>query len=406
MRIKCTISRVAARTIIAAQYKPGNRTRGGIINRVRIHQARIVTGRLRRLWRQFAGPLRFCVMAMLFLTGPCFAEESLPTYREFAGSFFLPFARGSGFESALSVRVRINGGPIIRLELDTGSTGVVLGQGLVRPVDRSGPPDEFVYSSSGQVHHGVRNDVRIEFVDGRGLGPMRGKAPVVTVPALIVTNVTCQPAPFPDACHAGQVYKRPAMMGIGFGEIDQNALLNFEAMKNGQMRRGYIIEPDGLRIGLTGDDVAPGFFFVKLERPAQPEPRRIWALPAVNLRATLPDGKQYDARGRALTDTGIRGMFLALPGAPTSGLIPPETQVSVAPQWIGGRGPEIRFSLAERRALTPMARGARWVRMAPDSVSGEPMPFINTGLRPLGAYRILYDADGGYWGMMPREPGR
>ena len=375
---------------------------GGIINKVRIHQARIVTGALRCALRQVANRLCFCLMAMLFLAAPCFAEEPRPTYREYAGSFFLPFVRGSSFESQLSVRVRINGGPIVRLELDTGSTGVVLGQGLVRPIDRSGPPDEFTYTSSGQVHHGVRNDVRIEFVDGRGLGPMRGKAPIVTIPALIVTHVTCQPAPFPDACHAGQVYKRPAMMGIGFGGIDQNAFLNFDAMKNGQMRRGFIIEPDGIRIGLTADDVAPGFFFVKLDRPAQPDARRLWALPAANLRAKLPDGKQYDARGRALPDTGIRGMFLALPGAPASGMIPPGTQVSVAPEWIGGRGPEIRFSLAERRALTPMARGAHWVRMAPDSVSGEPMPFINTGLRPLGAYRILYDADGGYWGLMPR----
>ena len=375
---------------------------GAIIHTLQIPVGQISTGKLLHLRRQFAVRLRFCALAMLLLAGACVAQESRPTYREYVGSFFLPFARGSGFESQLTVRVRINGGPITRLQLDTGSTGVVLGQGLVRSVDRSGTPDEFIYSSSGQVHHGVRNDVRIEFVDGRGLGPMRGKAPVVTIPALVVTNVTCRPAPFPDACHAGPVNKRPAMMGIGFGEIDQNALLNFEPMKNGQMRRGFILEPEGVRIGLTGDDVAPGFFFVKLERPTQPDARRLWALPGVNLRATLPDGKQYDARGRALTDTGIRGMFLALPGAPASGMIPPGTQVTVAPEWIGGRGPEISFSLAERRALTPMARGSHWVRMVKDSVSGEPMPFINTGLRPLGAYRILYDADGGYWGLMPR----
>lgn len=346
--------------------------------------------------------LRFCLCALLLPGHFALAEQANPNYREYVGSYFLPYARGSGFESQLTVRVRINGGPITRLQLDTGSTGVVLGQGLVGSIDASGRADEFIYSSSGQVHHGVWNDVRIEFVDGHGLGPMRGKEVVVTVPALVVTHITCRSAPFPDACHAGPVNKRPAMMGIGFGEINQNALLNFAPMKNGEMRRGFILEPEGVRIGLTGTDVLPGFFFVKLERPAHPDSRRLWALPRVSIRTTLPDGTQHNARGRALMDTGIKGMFLGLPGAPASGLVPRDTQVSVVPEWIGGRGPQIDYSLADRRALTPFSRGSHWVRMAKDLVTDDPMPFINTGLRPLGAYRYLYDADGGYWGLMPR----
>ena len=365
-----------------------------------------MTEKLPWIGLRLATLLRLCALALVLPAGVCLAQDARPSYREYLGSYFLPFARGSGFESQLTVRVRINDGPVTRLQLDTGSTGVVLGQGLVRSFDASGPADQIVYSSSGQVHHGVRNDVRIEFVDGHGLGPMQGKPAVVTIPALVVTHITCRPAPFPDACHAGPVNKRPAMMGIGFGEINQNALLNFEPMKAGQMRRGFILEPEGVRIGLTGADVLEGFSFVKLERPAHPEARRLWALPRVAIRATLPDGKQYDALGRALADTGIRGMFLAMPDAPASGMLPPGMQVSVMPQWLGGRGPEISFSLAERRALTPFARGAHWVRMAKDSVTDDPMPFINTGLRPLGAFRILYDADGGYWGLMPRAPGR
>ncbi len=351
---------------------------------------------------------RFRLWALLLLVPACLsiAQEINPTYRDYVGSYFLPFARGSGFESQLTVRVRINGGPITRLQLDTGSTGVVLGQGLVGSIDASGPPDEIIYSSSGQVHHGVRNNVRIDFVDGHGIGPMRAKPMVVMMPALIVTNITCRPAPFPDACHAGPVNKRPAMMGIGFGEISQNALLNFEPMKDGQMRRGYIIEPEGIRIGLTGNDVFPGFFFVKLERPAHSDSLRLWALPRVAIHATLPDGKHFDVNGRALMDTGIKGMFLGLPGAPTSAMVPRGTQVTVVPEWIGGRGPAINFSLAERRALTPLPRSSHWVKMVKDLVTDDPMPFINTGLRPIGAYRYLYDAEGGYWGLMPRAPGR
>ena len=356
--------------------------------------------------RRLVGLFSLCALLVALPASQATAQQTIPSYREYDGSFFLPFGPRSGFESELTVRVRINGGPITRLQLDTGSTGVVLGQELVRSVDKSGQPDEFVYSSSGQVHHGYWNDVRIEFIDGHGLGPMRGMASVVTIPALIITNITCRPAIFPNACHAGPVKKRPAMLGIGLGSIARNALLNFAPMNNGQMRRGFIIEPRGVRVGLTATDVPPGFSFVKLEQPAHPDAWRLWTLPTSDIRVTLADGTHYEGRGRTLMDTGIGGMFLALPGAPTSGLIEPGAAVSVTPAWIGGRGPQMSFRLDDGRRDTPSARAARWVKMGKDPGTSHPIPFVNTGLHPLAPYRYLYDADGGYWGLMAEQPRR
>ena len=66
------------------------------------------------------------------------------------------------------------GGPVTEVLVDTGSTGMLLGQGLLGSFDPRGLSDEFVYSSDGQVNHGVWNDVAVEFVDGRGLGSMKG----------------------------------------------------------------------------------------------------------------------------------------------------------------------------------------------------------------------------------------
>ena len=314
--------------------------------------------------RRLVGLFSLCALLVALPASQATAQQTIPSYREYDGSFFLPFGPRSGFESELTVRVRINGGPITRLQLDTGSTGVVLGQELVRSVDKSGQPDEFVYSSSGQVHHGYWNDVRIEFIDGHGLGPMRGMASA------------------------------------------RNALLNFAPMNNGQMRRGFIIEPRGVRVGLTATDVPPGFSFVKLEQPAHPDAWRLWTLPTSDIRVTLADGTHYEGRGRTLMDTGIGGMFLALPGAPTSGLIEPGAAVSVTPAWIGGRGPQMSFRLDDGRRDTPSAVAARWVKMGKDPGTSHPIPFVNTGLHPLAPYRYLYDADGGYWGLMAEQPRR
>jgi hypothetical protein len=329
------------------------------------------------------------------------AAGEVPSYREHTGSFFLPFAPKSSFEKVLRVRVRINGGPITELLIDTGSTGLVLGQGLVGSYDPDGRQDEFVYSSDGQVNHGVWNDVAVEFVDGRGLGAMRGIAPVARLQALIVRSVTCRPSPYATACHPGPAGNLPAMMGIGFGPIEHNALLNLPQGREGQMRRGYIIEPRGLRVGLTGADVLPDFSFVKLERADPLDPRRLWKSPAATISATLPDGGGFRGDGEVLMDSGIGGLFLALPGAPSTGVLPGGTSIRVRPRWIG-EGPELAIAL-DGEASSPVARAARWVRMPKDPSSGSPVSFVNTGLRPMGSYRYLYDAEGGYWGLQRRR---
>jgi hypothetical protein len=347
------------------------------------------------------GTLLWAALAFAPAAHPLAAEEP-PDHRSYHGSFFVPFAPGSGFEKVLRVRVRINGGPVTEVLVDTGSTGMLLGQGLLGSFDAGGRPDEFVYSSDGQVNHGVWNDVAVEFVDGRGLGSMKGVVPVARLQALVVTSVSCRPSSYPGACRPGPAGKLPAMMGIGFGPIDRNAILNLSAQREGEVSRGYVIEPKGLRIGLTGADVTPGFSFVRLTRVDPPDPKRLWKLPAASITATTPDGTAFQGEGGLLMDSGIGGAFLGLPGAPRSGLIPPGTEVRITPRWIG-RGPTMTFTVGDIAPGSPAAKGAHWVRMATDPSTGSPSPFVNTGLRPLGSFRSLYDAEGGYWGLERRR---
>lgn len=350
-----------------------------------------------------AAGILLCATLALSPGSRSLADGEPPGYRDFHGSFFVPFAPGSSFEKALRVRVRINGGPVTEVLVDTGSTGMLLGQGLLGSYDPGGKPDEFVYSSDGQVNHGVWNDVTVAFVDGRGLGSMKGVAPVARLPALVVTSVSCRPSPYPGACRPGPAGRLPAMMGIGFGPIDRNAILNLSAQREGTVSRGYVIEPKGLRIGLTGADVTPGISFVKLTRVDPPDSKRLWKFPTASLSATTPEGTTFRGEGGLLMDSGIGGLFLGLPGAPRSGPVPPGTAVRIRPAWIGA-GPELEFTVGDESPGSPAAKGARWVHRAIEPSTGSPSPFVNTGLRPLGAYRYLYDAGGGYWGLERRRP--
>ncbi len=66
------------------------------------------------------------------------------------------------------------------------------------------------------------------------------------------------------------------MMGIGFGRPDQswgpnylpslvnNALLHIEGMDEGTVRAGYILTPTGIYAGLTGQNTAGNYAYMKL----------------------------------------------------------------------------------------------------------------------------------------------
>ena len=55
------------------------------------------------------------------------------------------------------------------------------------------------------------------------------------------------------------------MLGVGFGRghmpgtnvQQRNVFVNIKAMETGAMRRGYVISPEGIRLGLSGRSLGP-----------------------------------------------------------------------------------------------------------------------------------------------------
>ena len=345
---------------------------------------------------------------LLFLVALCqttwsFASER-PDYSAYRGSFFIPYTADSSFEQHLKVRTRINGGPVVEMLLDTGSSVTLISQDLVADFDHDGPQGLTEISETGEISRGTVSPLQIEFVDAKGQGNVAGQPAVSTLTGLVVSDIVCAPdAELAKVCEAGPATKRVRRMGIGFGPPDGIALFNLPQVKNGQLRAGFILEPGGLRIGLTGDAAGTDFSVVKLEKPRIGGLKQnFWAYPQADLIVNVVDNDMpYLVHGRFLMDTSIRSTLAGITGAPRHGKIPTGTEVYITPRWLNGSGPQIRW-IEGNGPAAPLPRG-QWTKIFEDVVTGWGDPFINTGIRPLLNYRYLYDAEGGYWGLAPRQ---
>src|SRR5438128_1378458 len=87
-------------------------------------------------------------------TDPAATQETpAPDYSAFKQSYRLPFASTRPIDwnklAGLNVRASINGSKPMRFQVDTGSTGVIVGAGDIPNVDQDAPVGSILYSSSG-----------------------------------------------------------------------------------------------------------------------------------------------------------------------------------------------------------------------------------------------------------------
>jgi len=313
-------------------------------------------------------------------------------------SVVIPYTEKADFQhldSPLHVRAQINGGPVGEFTVDTGSVGVIVAADEVPGIDPKAPEGSITYSSSGVSLKGVWTKATVAFPDAHG-----GVATAV-VPVLAVTSETCTGEGVNAAhCHA-LAHPHPHMMGVGFGRgqgsghPEKNVFLNLKEMQAGEMRRGYVIAPEGITLGLTGQVVGTGFVWQKLvERPVSPD--------TAAFGATLKDwntavgsfkvGAAQAGPGIVLMDTGLTNMMLAEPGG-LKGDVPDGTPVTV--ELLGGQV-EYTFNVGDaNNAQTP--RRVSWV-VPTHGV------YVNTGLRALAKYEYLFDSDGGWLGLRPLKP--
>jgi hypothetical protein len=345
------------------------------------------------------------------------ATAPAPDYSAYSQSYHIPFGNPKPVDfdhlTTMEVRVSIDGGPPLRLQVDTGSWGVIVGADHVKNIDPNAPAGSIVYSSSGNELDGVWTTATLTFPDSKD---EHGNVATAVVPILAATEYKFHPgavnggpaksttAPSKAAAaNKAKKYPQAFMLGIGTGrgpEVHQerNPWVNLNEMKAGTMRRGYTITSDGITLGLTGAGTK-GFQFQKLnQHVASPSTKPV--------EPTLqPSPKDWDSsfgwisidgkmqqKSWMLLDTGLTNFMIEYPQTTEITQVPAGTDVTV-----GLLGGQLSYSFKTGDKANPNT---------PSKVSfvhREGYPMINTGLRALAHFDYLLDSDGGYFGLRPRS---
>lgn len=311
-----------------------------------------------------------------------------PAYSSYTQSYVMPWSDSPDFSNLtylLQVNAKVNGGPTKAFNIDTGSVGIVLPASDVPNIPANSPSGRLTYSSSGLQLDGVWATVPVVFPDATANGGAAATA-TATVPVLAVTSATCTGSGVNAGSCTGGI---PHQIGIGFGrgtEVQQspvyNPALNLSDMVNGTMRRGYIIERNGLHLGLTGSNVNTAYVMQSLTSAGTPAAgtHNDWKTPTGGF--SIGGGAQLN--GVVLMDTGLLDMILENPSLPHSGSPPSGTAMKIV---IGSH--DYVFNVGDGGYATPTSVNYAY----PNET------FVNTGLRALGHYDLLYDADGGLFGL-------
>ena len=316
----------------------------------------------------------------------------------FSGSqkcYTVPYANSKPLDfdnlASMSVRVSLNGGPAMRLQIDTGSTGVVVGAADVPNIDPNAPAGSITYSSSGVELNGVWTTATITFPDAKD---GHGNVATAVVPVLAVTERKVHAGAVNSSKFQPSKNPRPYMLGIGFGrgkepKQERNPWVCLKEMQSGEMRRGYMLARDKITLGLTADAVGKGFVFEKLEQ-------RFPAKGGKDLQTNAPkdwesskgwvtvDGDRKPVASMLL-DTGLSNMMIGLPEVTAISDLAERTPVEVS--LLSGKL-SYRFDVGDAKNPSTPSRVSFTPRTAGASV--------NTGRRALANFDYLYDGDGGY----------
>jgi hypothetical protein len=281
----------------------------------------------------------------------------------------------------------------IRAVLDSGSTGIVVAAASIPDVDQLPVVGDgrLTYTSSGRIMLGHWVKTRVSLIGQEG-----GTVKTDPLPVLAVTEVQCL-ANARD-CTPNKSPRGIAMVGVGFGREsdaqsqstpDKNPLLNI-TWSDRAFRPGYVLTAKGIRLGLAPSDSARPFLRVKLERNMKGDD---WqgAPVCISINREAPP-----ACGSVLVDSGVQDMFMTIPSSQAgnaSATFADGTDISIK---LGGANDAADFETFTTGGASDIAPRKIYLHVSPDRV------FVNTSVRLLNRYDILYDADGGYFGMRPK----
>jgi hypothetical protein len=303
------------------------------------------------------------------------------------------------------------GGRQLAAVMDTGSTGIVVSASAIPNIDRlpSRGPGTLTYTSSGRIEQGDWVVVRATITGANGASVTTSPIPVLAVRRVVCLDNARNCTPRENPRHV-------AMIGVGFGRRGNpegptgpgiNPFLNLAGNGSGHdgLRRGYIVSREGIQLGLTRADPGDGYVTVKLPFDDQ---RQDWS----TAPACIAINDRTSACGTVLPDTGVTGMFLALP--------PSEEQASTG---LSGTDPglpsgtKVTISLApgssapatSTPATSPPGMASYSFRvgdaanpLSPARVTlvghGDRPTYVNTGVHLLNGFDYLFDADKGVVG--------
>jgi hypothetical protein len=310
-------------------------------------------------------------------------------YDSYRQSYTVPWRGSPNFSNltrTLKIAASVNGGKASSYMVDTGSVGMVVPACEVPNIPVGSPRGSLTYSSSGLKLTGVWATLPVTFPQAVNVSGAIG-ALRATVPVLAVTDACCTGF---GVNAAGCTGKIPHMLGVGFGRGTTaetspayNPFLNLAEMVAGTMRRGYIIGRDGLSLGLTALNVTGRWTLQPLTNAGTPAAgaHNDWTTPAGGF--TVGSGPTH--AGEALVDTGLLDMIVEATGLPSSGKVADGVAMTIT---LGSLS--YSFAVGDSGPQTPTS-----VHRASPSHG----TFVNTGLRALGHYDVLFDADGGYLGL-------
>jgi hypothetical protein len=295
------------------------------------------------------------------------------------------------------------GGRQHRAVMDTGSAGIVVAASSIPDIDRlpNRGPGTLTYSSSGRIMRGDWVVTPVTIAGGNG-----GSVTTAPIPVLAVRRIDCLDSA--RNCSPNEDPRHVAMIGVGFGRRgepggphgpDINPFLNLANQSTGsdRLRRGYVVTREGVQVGLSGADPAGAFVTVQLRWDDE---RKDWS----GAPACIAINDQTPAAcGTVLPDTGVTGMFLALPAGQEDGSALPTTRertlapgtkivISLAPD-APPRAGIAGYSFRVGDAADPLAPSRLTL------VGGSDRPtFVNTSVHLFNGFDYLFDADKGVVG--------
>jgi len=357
------------------------------------------------------------------LAGPAAAQTgatpAAPDYGAYTQGIFIPFVStqppGQPFTNAVQLSFSAGGAPR-RVTMDTGSTGVMISSLLLpgyTPTAADSAGWEFLSSSKLLFRgHWVPRD--LVFMDGQGRRLATAHVPVLAVDSVItcprfdMASGTC-----PDPSGA-KVDSTTVYMGVGFGREhngqtqgtpDKNPFLNLTRIgdtpvQRGSFRPGYVITRTGVHLGLTPANTA-NFVYERLTAGAYGT--MDWNGAPICLQVNASPC----VAGSVLVDTGIEQMYLTVtPRIPVDtvprpnpsrhgasvGALADGSQVTV--RFPGAASPVAHYTFRVGDTGNPMQP-----TIAIPSIVDTTATFVNTGRHFLRDFDVLFDAQGGWFGL-------